>query len=117
MARIEELDHLFKIGDGGIVHYEDNAALNDRLQEWLETPEGTVADLPAWGNRLAYMKHEPPGVHLNIMAEMDIIEKMPRDIDNLSVSGILVEFKEIDLLWIGINFSLGGSFTSEVTIG
>lgn len=115
MARIEELDHLLQTGDAGIVHHEDNAALNDRLQEWLETPEGTVVDLPGWGNRLAYMKHEPPGNHLNIMAEMDIIEKLPRDINNLSVSGILVEFREIDLLWIGINFSLG-NFTGEVKL-
>lgn len=115
MSRIEEIDHLFDTDDSGLARYEDNSALDDRIQEWMETPEGTVADLPGWGNRLAYMKHEPPGDHLNIMAEMDIIEKMPRDINNLVISGVSVEFREIDLLWIGINYSLG-NFAGEVQL-
>jgi len=61
------------------------------------------------------MKHEPPGIHLNVLAEMDIIEKLPRDITDLKVSGILVEFREIDQLWVGIVSSMG-NFTGEVQL-
>lgn len=115
MARIEELDHLMETDSAGIVGYEDEAALSDRIGEWCETPQGTVADLPGWGNRFAYMKHEPPGIDLEIMAEMDVIEKLPVDIKNLVVTGIVIEFREIDLLYIGINHYLG-NFSSEVSL-
>lgn len=115
MANIEELNHLMDTDSAGIALYQDNDALSDRLAEWCETPEGTIADLPGWGNRFAYMKHQPPGIDLEIMAEMDIVEKLPRDINNLVLAGIVVEFREIDLLFIGINHYLG-NFTSEVAL-
>lgn len=104
MSNIEELDHLLETDDAGIVVHKDGDALNDCIMEWLETPEGTVADLPGWGNKLAYLKHEPPGINLVRMAKIGILRKIQIDIPDLTVLEIAVVFKEIDLLWVAINY-------------
>ncbi len=44
---IEEFDHLLELNPATeIKTYDDEDALADRIMEWLETPQGTVADLP-----------------------------------------------------------------------
>jgi len=107
MAGIEELEHLMVMDDSGVSVHTDEAALNERLREWFETPMGTVADLPSWGHPLLMLKFEPPGVNLNIMAEMLITEKLPRDISSLQLRSVSVEFDEIDLLRVNIDYALG----------
>ena len=107
MALIEEFDHLMGVDNAGISQYTDEAALSERLREWLETPVGTVADMPGWGHPLSVLKFEPTGVNLNIMAEMLITEKLLRDIANLQLASVAVAFAEIDLLTVNIDFALG----------
>lgn len=108
MAAIEEFDHLIGLSPfTEVKKYEDEEALYDRIVEWLETPQGTLADLPAWGNNLLPLKHEPQGVSLNVMAEMSIAIKMPQDIEDLVIEGVDVEFMEIDLCQIIIRHRLG----------
>lgn len=105
---IEEFDHLMGLHPTTEVRtYDDGKALTDRISEWLETPQGTVADLPGWGHNLAALKHEPQGVNLNVLAEMSIAVKMPQDIENLVIQDIIIEFMEIDLCKITINHYLG----------
>lgn len=105
---IEEFDHLLELNPATeIKTYDDEDALADRIMEWLETPQGTVADLPGWGHNLIAMKHEPLGVNLDVMAEMSIAMKMPRDIDSLIIDSVSVEFVEIDLCHITIKHRLG----------
>jgi phage baseplate assembly protein W len=105
---IEEVDHLLELNPTTEVRkYDDEDALQDRIFEWLETPQGTMADLPGWGHNLAVLKHEPQGVNLNVVAEMSIMTKMPQDIENLVIQGVSVEFSEIDLCKIVITHRLG----------
>lgn len=112
---IEELDHLMIMDDAGIVQYDDETALNDRIFEWLETPQGSIADLPAWGHNLSRLKFEPSGISLNIMARLSIMEKMPGDIANLRIFGVDLDFIEIDRLTVSINYGLG-IFQGEVNL-
>ena len=112
---IEEFDHLMMGDPTGLAQYQDARALEDRIQEWLETPEGTVADMPWWGNRLAYLKHEPQGVNLQVMAEMTIARKLSSDVRNLQMRGILVENMEIDMIRVVIDYQLG-TYIGEVVL-
>jgi hypothetical protein len=112
---IEEFDHLLAGDPAGLATHQDNNALEDRIQEWLETPEGTIADLPWWGNRLGAIKHEPQGVSLQVKAEMSIVEKLPLDVRNVQVKGILVENMEIDMVRVVVQYQLG-TFVGEVVL-
>lgn len=108
MPAIEEFDHLLELNPTTeIKKYENENALQDRIFEWLETPQGTLTDLPGWGHNLIAMKHEPQGVNLNVIAEMSIAIKMPQDIENLVIKNVSVEFTEIDLCLIIIKHRLG----------
>ncbi len=105
---IEEFDHLLELNPTTEVRkYDDEDALQDRIFEWLETPQGTVADLPGWGHNLTILKHEPEGVNLNVVAEMSIMTKMPQDIENLVIEGVSITFTEIDLCQVVITHRLG----------
>jgi len=108
MTYIEEFDHLFELNPTTeIKKYDDEEALSDRIVEWLETPQGSLADLPGWGHNLIALKHEPQGVNLDVMAEMSITIKMPADIENLIIQSVSVEFMEIDLCRVVIRHRLG----------
>lgn len=108
MDLLEELDRLMSVDpDQGVSLYHEDRAMMERILEWLETPEGTVADLPAWGHILAPFKHEPVGENLAVIIEMAIIEKLPRDVRDLIVGGIRVEPIEMDMIRISILFQLG----------
>ena len=107
-AYIEEWDHLILLSPTTeIKAYADRDALWDRLAEWFETPQGTLADLPGWGHNISAMKHEPQGVNLEVMTEMSIMAKMPQDIEDLIISGVSVEFSEIDRCSVMIRHRLG----------
>jgi len=105
---IEEFDHLIELAPTTEVKkYDDDEALSDRISEWLETPQGTVADLPAWGHNLSALKHEPQGVNFEVVAEMSITAKMPQDIADLIIMGVDVKYADIDLFYVSIRHRLG----------
>lgn len=112
---IEEFDHLFMGDPAGVAVYQDSTALEDRIGEWLETPEGSVADLPWWGSNLSSLKHEPQGINLQVMAEMNIVQKLSQDVRNVQVRGILVESMGIDMIRVVIQYQLG-TFVGEVVL-
>lgn len=113
---IEELDHLMDVAPTvGLVRYTDGDAMNDRIAEWFETPEGTVADLPAWGHNLVIFKHEPLDDNLEVAVSMAITRKLPVDIENLIITGIALEALEIDLCIVRIRHMLG-EYAGEVRL-
>ncbi len=112
---IEEFDHLMMMDDAGIMQYDDEMALDDRIREWFETPQGSISDLPAWGHNLSRLKFEPAGISLNVMARLNVMEKMPHDIANLQILSIGLNFLEVDRLIISINYGLG-TFQGEVKL-
>jgi len=104
---IEEFDLLMELDPSGVVTHGDAAAVEERLTEWLLTPEGDHIDLPSWGNRLFGLKHEPPSESLNVLAEMALLEKLPRDVKDVNIRAVAVEFTEIDLCVVLIDYGQG----------
>jgi hypothetical protein len=116
MTIIQEYDRNIELSPTNAIQvYEDAEAMEQRIFEWFETPEGTMADKPEWGHNLGALKHEPPGDDLNAVAEMLIVEKMPKDIKDLVISGVKVSFTELDVCQITIAHSLGG-FEQEINL-
>lgn len=108
MATIYEGSHLVETGISHEVDRSvDGDALSERIREWMETPEGTIADIPDWGHNITGFKHDPQGVDLEVAIEMSIARKMARDIKNLILLGILVEYLDIDLFKIVIRHQFG----------
>ena len=108
MSIIKEYDWLMSAApDEGIKTYDDGAAMNQRVLEWLKTPIGDIADLPGWGSPLFSFKHEPDSVNLQVMAEMSIFQKLVHDIANIDLRHVSVEFQEIDLIYVVIEHGLG----------
>jgi len=80
----------------------EGAAMSERIQEWLATPEGTVANNPSWGHNLSKFKHDPLSEKsgLEVQIELSITRKMSLDIDDLRIVAVNVEIKEIDLVHV-----------------
>jgi hypothetical protein len=116
MSIITEYEHLMELApEEGLRRLYDVEALHDRIAEWFQTPEGTIADLPAWGHNLSPFKHEPLGLYIEVMLEMAIIQKLPRDVANLQIIALLVEYPEIDMCRITIQHRLA-TYQAEITI-
>ena len=112
---LEELDHLMELSispQDALARYTGVDALNDRIAEWFETPEGTIADLPSWGNMLGRFQHEPPSVSLEVVMETKIIKKLSNDC-GIPIYGIRVDFLDIDKCRVRILYK-GGMLDSEV---
>ena len=59
MTEFNELDYLLELDTGGVKKYKGNDAMDSRINEWLDTPEGTVADDPSWGNPFRRFQFDP----------------------------------------------------------
>lgn len=92
-----------------IARFHEGAAMSERIQEWLATPEGSVAHYPSWGHNLSRFKHDPvsKGNHLEVQIEMAISRKMPQDIDDLRLVSVKVEVLDIDLISVVVVHQYG----------
>lgn len=88
--------------------YEGNA-MSERIQEWLATPEGTVANNPSWGHNLTQFKFDPTSdrTNLEVQIEMALTRKMPLDIDDLRLVSVNVVVQDIDLVHISVVHQYG----------
>lgn len=110
MATIFDADHLIKTDiSADVKRYEDGDSIGERIKEWLETPEGTVADLPDWGHNLIGFKHDPQSPATEILIEMAIASKISLDIKDLVLLGVGVEYLDIDLFSVTIRHQYGGT--------
>lgn len=112
---IEELDHLISLSvspQDAVSRYESVDAINDRIMEWFETPLGSIADFPSWGNTLAGLQHEPITDTLEVLMEAKIIHKLSSDC-GLSISGVRLDFIDIDRIDVKLLHQYG-LFSSEV---
>jgi hypothetical protein len=117
VEQVFELDHLLLPSSGqNIKSYQGKDAMDERISEWMDTPQGTLADRPSWGSNLGAYKFEPQSVDLAVSIEMAIVRKLPRDIENLDIRGIGVSFPLIDLMTITI-LSQIGLFAANVKMG
>ncbi len=100
MTIIEELDQ-------GIKTHTDAEAAWENIKHWLRCPLGGLCDWPEYGNTLDQLKFRPDGPNLAVLVEMSILQKMPRDIEGLRVVSLKVEWPDIDVLRLGIDFGFG----------
>lgn len=113
---LNELDHFLNTGPSGIVEYDGVLGLNNRIGEWLGTPQYTVADDPDWGHNLRPYWFEPNNKRLGMQLEMAIVRKLPRDVRDVTIRRIGVDFPEVDVCIIEIVHHLG-IFRGRVRIG
>ena len=108
MPVIDEIESLMELDPSTeLKRYTDEEGLNERIREWLYTPMGTVADLPAWGRNIDRFKFEPVGPDFRIMVQMSILSKLPRDVENLLIREVAVDSIDIDLHRITIVHQVG----------
>lgn len=108
MAIVKEASRFIRSGaDEEVSKYLDEQGLAERIYEWLETPMGTMANNPAWGNNLSAFKHDPGNASLGILMELAIASKLPIDVRDLKMVGVKVEFLEIDLCKVVIRHQFG----------
>ena len=88
--------------------YEGNA-MSLRIQEWLATPEGSMAHHPSWGHNLSRFKFDPLSENndLEALIEMSLSRKLPIDIEDLRLIAVSVEVDDIDLCKITIVHQYG----------
>ncbi|EOZ1526158.1 hypothetical protein [Enterobacter hormaechei] len=116
---LNEIDALLDVGPQGvIVHEGDEAALVERLDEWLCTPRGTIYGYPAWGHNLARFKHEPTDTATAVQIENDIITSLGDDIPALTISKIFCTPvpSEIDRYDIAITLGSGTIIKRDITL-
>ncbi len=95
---MNEIDSLMRVGSDGVNTHSGNAlSLSSRLDEWLETPEGSIYGLPGWGNNLARFKHEPTNVFTEVAIENSVITKLRIDIPELKLIGIRCQELSVDI--------------------
>lgn len=107
MSIFNELDHFLEVNESGLQEHVDSAALNNRIAEWMATPEGTVADNPAWGHNLRPFWHDPESTLLVLQLEMAIVSKLPRDVRDVTIRRVGVAFVENDQCIVEIHHMLG----------
>lgn len=83
---MNEIDSLLRVDTGGVIVYEGDAATRyARLDEWFNTPEGSVYGMPGWGNPLGSYKHEPTGgQYLAMLLESKLIDKLRIDLPEIT---------------------------------
>lgn len=89
----------------------DGAGMSERIMEWLDTPEGTIAHNPSWGNNLGKFKHDPLSKNngFETLIEMAIARKITLDIEDLQLIGVKVTILDIDLFNLIIVHKFGAA--------
>jgi len=105
-----EAQRMLKSSPGDDVErFSDGDAMSERIREWLDTPEGTMAHYQAWGHNLTPFRHDPlsKGGDLDVLMEMAIARKLPIDVEGIILQGVNVVVMDIDLCRIEILHQFG----------
>ncbi|CAH0543058.1 hypothetical protein [Vibrio marisflavi] len=86
----QEINYKLKATADGVETHDDVVSVIARVAEWLDTPEGEVWGSPAWGNNLAQFRHEPQSDTVAAAMENVIANKLPKDLSDVSISGIAI---------------------------
>lgn len=104
---LDELEYRFDLGQSGIKQLSGAEGLNNRIREWLSTPEGTMADKPRWGHPLRPFQFDPPSPMLAIELELTLVRKIRADVADVTIRGIGVSISEMDRIDLTIIHDLG----------
>lgn len=116
MAKINEADrNLHSAPDRDVARLHNEDGIAERIREWLETPEGSMAHHPAWGHNLAPFKHDPTARNLDVQIEMALTRKLPLDVKDVVILGVRVILPDIDLCTIHIRHQFG-DYVNQVNL-
>lgn len=104
---LDELEYRLELGQSGIRQIDGAEGLNNRIREWLSTPEGTMADKPRWGHPLRPFQFDPPSQVLAVELELSLVRKIRQDVADVTIRGIGVTINEIDRITLIILHELG----------
>jgi len=105
---MKELDYLITLSAGGVQSHIDGAAQNNNITEWFDTPQGSIADYPAWGHNLGAFRFEPDNSEdVAVMLEMSIVEKLTQDVVGVQIYSIRIEVVEFDRWKIVLHHNYG----------
>jgi len=99
---MKELDYLLTSGNTGIIELEGVDAVTNNIREWLNTPMGTVADRPAWGNNLKQFQFIPHSSDLEVAIAMHLSVKLPSDVVGAVISAVDIKFDSMDLMMVTV---------------
>lgn len=85
---MDEIDFLMRVTSGGVTTYEDADALIAQLDEWLNTPRGSIYGRPDWGNLFIRYKHQPTDDSTAVIIENEILPVLKRDLPALRIGGL-----------------------------
>ena len=102
---ITELDHLLAIDEAGVIGYDDELAIAERVQEWCDTPVGSVWGDPRWGCSLDQYRHEPLSDDTAAMIESTIAIDLARDLPSINLAAIRVTPTQPDLFAIELGIA------------
>lgn len=104
-----EIDYLMGLTSTGLKTYSTELdAKAAMLQEWIDTPVGSVYGMPGWGNILSEFKHDPIGSsHVQVALESRLLRKLSEDLPALNIKGILFTGQDFDLGVIEIRIPEG----------
>lgn len=108
-AIFEAERHLKSAPDQDVEKFSNAQAMNERIREWFETPEGTMAHNPSWGQNISPFKHDPMSKTsgLDVQIEMAIVYKLPLDVEDIQIVGVDVDISEIDMAKVYIIHQYG----------
>ncbi len=107
MSILIEVDHRLATTPQGIVTHSDIRAVTNNIEEWFDTPSGSLCGKPSWGNNLAQFKHEPTDDNTEVGIQMAILNKLPREVRGAEIMAIRVEYKEFDIFIIKLMLPSG----------
>ncbi len=75
--------------DHDVERFTDADAMNERIKDWLETPEGDSCALSLMGGTtLKDSEFDPLSKDLDVLIEMAIARKLPQDVDDIVLKGV-----------------------------
>lgn len=86
-----EIDHLLQIKNGGVATYTLDE-VKEKLNWWIDTPQGAVWGDPLRGNKLIMFKHDPVTESSEIAIEAHIMQKLSADIPSIQIRCVKVKF-------------------------
>lgn len=91
-----ELAFLLNFDEDELTQKEGVDAWLEAIRFWLDTPEGSVWGRPEWGNPLVDFKFEDMSTDTEVEFKLDMLSALRRDLPYIPVSGIDVQFSNID---------------------
>lgn len=110
---MDEIDFLMRVTAGGLSTSSGNDAKLARLDEWLNTPRGSIYGRPNWGNIFTKYKHQPTDESTAVIIENESLPILRVDLPDVRILGIRCDPGGIQDYILSI-MTDSGSITKEI---